>query len=920
VKTLRKHLLSVALTAALLCTWLLPASGAFAAAADGNSGIIAIAAGNGHYISLKKDGTVWAWGDNSYGQLGTGTRQRANTPVQVPGLKDVVAVDASGHASMAVKKDGTVWFWGIHTITQTNQINEVPAPRQLEGIPPSTAVSITEREIFLLHRDGTVSILSYVFEFTQPDRITFDIGRVQGLDQVQAVSGNNFLRTDGTVWRASWESGRGYYAVRREGLDNVVSVDSSDTHTLAVKKDGTVWAYGSNWAGQLGDGSTTASDVPVQVQGLRDIAAAAAGYAYSLALGKDGVVWGWGNNQNGAAGVEADRYRPEILSPVNTGIAEVRAIAAGRANAFGIKQDGSVIAWGREWAEPSSIMDAVPYAIPAQFEKAAPMTEGWALVSETGSETGYFIMDRNGANRAAKSYADYYFDRNSRGYSGSVSGYAPEILIHCILYDECGFRDRSGQRQSYGYVLVHEFVDGIAVFYNDGKYGAVDRTATFVIPPEYDFLDDFSEGMAYYRQGDETGFIDLSGRKVFQFREKVNVQPFSEGLALVSAFQRDAAYFVDKSGNIALTLPRKYRLYRSFWEGLAVVAVADEKTAMYRYGAIDKQGNEIVKPQYSEMTDFSNGYAVVTDLNGKKGIIDRRGVEVIKPRYEDMRNFSEGYAAVKLNGKWGYVDMSGRMAIEPQFDSARSFEAGAAWVEKDGRWGLIDRSGRMLIKPQFIRIGDRTSEGTMLVYKQTGWGYVLNPLDVPADWAKPEVDQAAALGLVPLSMQYHYGLPITRAEFSKLAVKFIETKLGKPAQEIARERNIAIPASGVFSDTMDPDILTAYAFGIVGGIGDGKFNPDGKITRQEAASLLARTAGFAGIAPAPGAAGAGASFSDEDKIAGWAKSAVSLVTALKDRSNGSYVMGGVGGGAFGPQGTYTREQAFITMKRLFYAD
>ncbi|KRE30874.1 RCC1 domain-containing protein [Paenibacillus sp. Soil522] len=101
--------------------------------------------------------------------------------------------------------------------------------------------------------------------------------------------------------------------VQLQGLDSVVAISADNVHSLALYSNGTVWAWGNNYYGQLGDGSTTTRYTPVQVQGLDSVSVIAAGAApYNLALKSDGTVWAWGNNSAGQLGdgTTTDRYAP----------------------------------------------------------------------------------------------------------------------------------------------------------------------------------------------------------------------------------------------------------------------------------------------------------------------------------------------------------------------------------------------------------------------------------------------------------------------------------------------------------------------------------------------------------------------------------------------------------------------------------
>jgi uncharacterized repeat protein (TIGR01451 family) len=130
------------------------------------------------------------------------------------------------------------------------------------------------------------------------------------------------------------------------GLAGVWKVAGGGSHSLALKDNGTVWAWGTNWKGQLGDGTIEDRPTPVLVPGLFDVAAIAAGRLHSLALKRDGTVWAWGWDFGQLGdGMSADRYQP-TPAPVS-GLAQVVAIAAADFSNLALKSDGTVWAWGR---------------------------------------------------------------------------------------------------------------------------------------------------------------------------------------------------------------------------------------------------------------------------------------------------------------------------------------------------------------------------------------------------------------------------------------------------------------------------------------------------------------------------------------------------------------------------------------------
>jgi len=134
-----------------------------------------------------------------------------------------------------------------------------------------------------------------------------------------------------------------------------------------------------------------------------------------------------------------------------------------------------------------------------------------------------------------------------------------------------------------------------------------------------------------------------------------------------------------------------------------------------KWGFIDKTGRIVIKPQFDEAVDFSEGLARVK-IGDKWGFIDEMGKIVIEPQFVDKfseetifldRSFSEGLAAMNNDSKLGFIDKTGRIVIEPQFVSVWPFSEGLSRVTMDGStWGFIDKTGKIVIKPQFNGVGD----------------------------------------------------------------------------------------------------------------------------------------------------------------------------------------------------------------------
>lgn len=246
---------------------------------SGLSGVTAIATGSHHSLALKSDGTVWAWGGNTYaGQLGDGTNVDKTTPVQVSGLTGIVAITAGDFHSLAIKNDGTLWAWGSNSYGELGVSGgNRNAPVQVTGVSGVIGISAGQSHSVILKDDGTV--WSWGFNY---------------FGQVGNGASGSFTANP-TITQVS-------------GLTNIVRVAAGFNNSFAMKNDGTVWSWGGNYNGQLGDGTTTQRTAPVQVTGLMDVTQLV-GKNHALALKNDGSLWVWGSNDYGELGDGTTAYK-----------------------------------------------------------------------------------------------------------------------------------------------------------------------------------------------------------------------------------------------------------------------------------------------------------------------------------------------------------------------------------------------------------------------------------------------------------------------------------------------------------------------------------------------------------------------------------------------------------------------------------
>lgn len=282
-----------------------------------------------------------------------------------------------------------------------------------------------------------------------------------------------------------------------------------------------------------------------------------------------------------------------------------------------------------------------------------------------------------------------------------------------------------------------------------GKWGFIDRTGRFRIPPRYDGAGQFSEGVAYVWLWEgglrRDGVVDAGG--AFTGLPAVNDYQFvfRDGLARFqtpSGQERKYGY-MDKAGRVVI--PTKFDEAGHFSEGLAWVAVPVEGRRLY--GFIDKTGKIVIEPQFVyQPGDFVDGFAKVMGQSAS-GFIDRSGRLRITVEYEHSDDsFSEGLLAVVQGSppRGVYLGRDGRVALEIPFWQQRTahqrslytirrqqlapFSEGLAPVLSFNKIGFIDKTGRVVIEPVF-RETSGFSEGLAAVKiigadGQYVWGYV----------------------------------------------------------------------------------------------------------------------------------------------------------------------------------------------------
>lgn len=288
----------------------------------GMSSVKALGVGGYHMAAVRSDGLVFAWGNNSYGQLGTGALSASrHMPGLVPGISQVKTLSAGAAHTLAITDNGQVWGWG-RSIGTSYQLSA----KLVSGLSPVRSASAGTDFSLVVNTDGTVSAWgnnSYGQLGTPARNVMLaKPARIAGLDNIVAVSAGSVhgmaLDSNGQVW--AWGSntyqqlGTGSIAMvsapkrvlglpaPADGANSIRAIVAGMQNSAVVYADGSVWIWGSNLAGQFGNGNKTSSATPVQMNGVAGVAAMAIGNGYTALLNTSGSAYGSGANGKGQLG------------------------------------------------------------------------------------------------------------------------------------------------------------------------------------------------------------------------------------------------------------------------------------------------------------------------------------------------------------------------------------------------------------------------------------------------------------------------------------------------------------------------------------------------------------------------------------------------------------------------------------------
>ena len=316
--------------------------------------------------AIKTDGTLWTWGSNEYGILGTNTAHDADrsSPVQITGTT-WSKVSMGNNSGAAIKTDGTLWTWGETSsngaLGQNAPTNShLSSPVQIPGTTWSK-VSMGNQSGSAIKTDGTLWVWGYNGNgnLGQNNNINYSSpAQIPGTTWNKIESGfrrTHAIKTDGTLW--SWGYGNyGYFGNNTSGPSNRVSsavevpgttwseVHDAQYHVLGLKTDGTLWAWGYDGHGELAQNNNINYSSPAQIPGTT-WSKVSSGLYSSAGIKTDGTLWTWGQTHKGQLGQNQTsvRYSSPVQIPGTTWssiqVTEEYAM-------FALKTDNTLWSWG----------------------------------------------------------------------------------------------------------------------------------------------------------------------------------------------------------------------------------------------------------------------------------------------------------------------------------------------------------------------------------------------------------------------------------------------------------------------------------------------------------------------------------------------------------------------------------------------
>lgn len=479
----------------------------------------------------------------------------------------------------------------------------------------------------------------------------------------------------------------------------------------------------------------------------------------------------------------------------------------------------------------------------------------------------------------------------------------------------------------------------IAVSAHNGKYGAININDEEVVPFEYDNLEYINDNFVIAAHDGKYGVINIKYEQVLPYEfDEISFSWSREGYC--KALKGQDVLLIN-TNDINHIIPFVYDDIFSIEDGFIRAQIN------WKQGIVDINSNEIV-PFIYDYIEKKDGYFIVHS-DGKAGVINKNGEEIMPLMFDEVIDIKDNKATVVIldeqeNWKYGLYELNGDEIIPVIYDFI-DYNASDKYmvISKDGYGNIIDKNTNEEVLPQkyskvkyindkYAAVGYgvkcvinfagqqltsckyesiytiKINNEELIACEYYGEDKFKNNIDYfratssgPSDWAVEEIKKAIESNLIPFELQVSYKSNIDREDFCKVMVAFISEKTGMKLEDM-----IINCGDFQFNDCFSAEVIACYQLGIVKGKGNDIFDPEGEITREEAAVMivnLLKYLGFEESVPDE------INLKDREEISPWSNDAADYVLQ-------NNIMLGTGDNMFSPKSNITREQTYIIMFRM----